>query len=364
MTSLMTALRALPEPEPCPDTATYLAEREKCLAADPRRAANHARWKATVRGAERLDYLPLKLDVENVSRCNFRCTMCQVSGWPKGRRGPDMSLDAFKALLDEQYGVFEIKLQGFGEPLMQGDPYFAMIRYARARHIWVRMVTNASLLHLNDNARKLIDSGVNEVQISVDGATREVYETIRRGARFDRVVSNCKLINAYCRDRGIERTKMWTVVQKANWHQMAELVDLGAEMLFPTMVFSLNLSDFGQADWRERNDAVTMEHALSTDLAWSLIERGDRLGIKVRFWNVTAKYSPESPQTLCPWPYERLYVSSDLRAVPCCLLGTPDVADLGDASRLTEVWHGPAMREFRRAHAEGRVPEYCRQCYK
>ena len=57
-----------------------------------------------------------------------------------------------------------------GEPLMQGDAYLAMLRHAREREIWVRTTTNASLLHLRENYRRLIDADPNEVQISIDGA--------------------------------------------------------------------------------------------------------------------------------------------------------------------------------------------------
>ena len=79
-----------------------------------------------------------------------------------------MCLHEFQSLIDEQTGLVEIKLNGLGEALMQGDDYFEMIRYARARRIWVRMTTNASLLHVDGNYRKLIDSGVNEIDISVE----------------------------------------------------------------------------------------------------------------------------------------------------------------------------------------------------
>jgi hypothetical protein len=41
---------------------------------------------------------------------------------------------------------------------MQRDDYFAMIGHARGQHIWVRTTTNASLLRLNDNYRKMIDA--------------------------------------------------------------------------------------------------------------------------------------------------------------------------------------------------------------
>src|SRR5258708_7900048 len=157
-------LLRLPPPQPVPDLAAYVAERERALASSPERRANYDRYLASKRRSAKVDYLPIRLDIENVSRCNFRCTMCVVSDWPKGKRAVDLPVEDFKRIIDEQVGLVEIKLQGIGEPTLQRDPYFEMIRYARSKHIWVRTTTNASLLHLNDNARKLIDSGVNEVQ--------------------------------------------------------------------------------------------------------------------------------------------------------------------------------------------------------
>src|SRR3569833_1361210 len=132
-------LMALPKPEPSAGIDAYNRERELALAFSERRRANYDIYlKSRAVRTAKLDYLPIKLDIENVSRCNFRCTMCQVSDWHKGQRAGDMPLESFKALLDHQYGLIEIKLQGMGEPLMQGDAYLAMLRHAREREIWVR----------------------------------------------------------------------------------------------------------------------------------------------------------------------------------------------------------------------------------
>ncbi|RJF76866.1 radical SAM protein [Azospirillum cavernae] len=358
------ALPVLPTPQPSAGVEAYRRERELALAHTSRRRENWERYLRGRFGGEDIDYLPVKLDIENVSRCNFRCRMCQVSDWPKGRRAADMSLDDFKHLLDEQYGVVEIKLQGMGEPLLQGDAVFDMIRHARSSHIWVRTTTNASLLHLHDNHRKLIDADPNEVQISIDGADRAVFEAIRRGSVFERVVANCRLINAYCDERGVSRTKMWVVVQRDNLHQLSDFVELAAAMGFHDLTFSLTLTDWGQKEWRERNDEILVDGKVSEEACWNLVERGRALGVAVSFWRVTEKYDTRRRETLCPWPFERLYVSSDLRAVPCCTVGTPEASDLGDARELTAAWTGETYRQFRRAHLNGDLPEICHGCYR
>lgn len=357
----------LPGPEPAAGLEAYRRERELAFEADPRKRHNFERYMAAGRRSAEVDYLPIKLDIENVSRCNFRCRMCVVSEWPKGRRADDLTLDAFERLIDEQYGLLEIKLQGVGEPLLQRDSFFAMIRHARGRHIWVRTTTNASLLHLRDNYAKLIDSGVNEVQISIDGASKEVYEAIRVGALFDRVTDNCRLINAYCRDLGIVRTKMWTVVQEANRHQLEGLVELAAELGFANQVFSLELSDWGLERWGVRNAEATARSGLTRDRLESLVRRGERLGVAVRFWHVARKYRLDEPGRLCPWPFERAFIGSDLRVAPCCYIGNPDVfqidGPIDGGRRFADIWFGDAFGGFRQAHLAGRLPAICRACY-
>ncbi len=355
--------RSIPAPEPSAGWAAYHAQRERALAFDPRRRANFEKYQRAKRDSAVLDYLPIKLDIENVSRCNFRCTMCQVSDWHKGQRAKDMPLESFKSLIDQQYGLIEIKLQGMGEPLMQREPYFEMLKYARAREIWVRTTTNASLLHLRENYARLIDADPNEVQISIDGADKQTFESIRRGSVFERVIANCRLINDYCEKKGVVRTKMWIVVQKGNRHQLAEFVSLAADAGFKSVAFSLNLTDWGQTKWNSLNSEVLAEDALSEEQCHELIDRGHARGLKVAFWSVTEKYSRRTKEKLCPWPFERLYVSSDMRAVPCCTIANPEVTDLGDAADLSQTWNSEAFVAFRDAHIKGEIPAVCRGCY-
>jgi MoaA/NifB/PqqE/SkfB family radical SAM enzyme len=362
-------LAALPMPRPSAGVEAYDHERELALAHDPRRRENYRRYLAFKHGlAEKrdrtvLEFLPVKLDIENVSRCNFRCRMCQVSDWPKGQRAGDMPVDAFKQLLDTQYGVIEIKLQGMGEPLMQRDDYFRMIAHARSSHIWVRTTTNASLLHLKDNYKRLIDADPNEVQISIDGADREVFEWVRRGSVFARVIANCKLLNDYCDQKGVVRSKMWVVVQRKNQHQLGDFVDLAAEIGFRSLCFSLSLTDWGQEEWRRRNSEISADNRITAALCEELIERGKERGVTVAYWTVAEKFHTRSAQGLCHWPFERLYVSSDLRVVPCCIIGNPEVSDLGDARDLTATWNGAKFQRFRADHISGNIPKECEACY-
>lgn len=353
---------SLPKPEPSLGIAAYRRERRAALLRSPRKLWNYRCYLRAQR-TEHLDYLPIKIDIENVSRCNFRCVMCQVSDWPKLKRAEDMSFDDFKTLIDSQHGLVEIKIQGMGEPTLARDTLFRMIRYARSKRIWVRTITNASLLHLNDNYSKMIDSGANEVQISIDGASKDTFEGIRRGSKFEQVIENCKLINSYAANKRRYSTKMWVVVQQANYQELNELVHLASEIGFRNVVFSLELLGWGQDSWNEINSGLSAQDQVTPELAQELLDQGLQYGIKVGFWTAVAKYSASRPESMCPWPFERAYISSDMRIVPCCMLANPEVSDLGEAKQFSEHWNGRLYREFRQDHLEGNIPSVCRECY-
>lgn len=346
----------LPLPEPSQGVQAYADERIACLALDQRKRENFMRYHATSRRGAVVDYLPIKLDIENVSRCNFKCTMCAVAGWKKGKRAEDMSLECFKRLIDEQYGLVEIKLNGLGEALMQGDDYYEMIRYARARRIWVRMTTNASLLGVNDNYKKLADSGVNEIDISIDGADAETFEAIRVGGSYKHVIRNCKLLNDYL---PAPRSKMWTLVQARNAHNLKAHVKLAAELGFKHLIFSLSLHGWGDDALAKQNDAASFE--LTGHELKELIAEGDEHDVRVAFWDVADKFDAEH---LCPWPFERAVVTSDSRVTPCCMIGDPDAYEISGGKSFNAVWLGSDYQRFREAHLQGKIPNVCKGCYK
>ena len=359
------ALLSLPQPEPAGGSQYFSDERARALDFSAARRDNYEkflRWKSA---GGPVDFLPIKLDIENVSRCNFRCVTCVVSDWKNGKRAEDMSPSSFKRLIDEQLGLIEIKLQGIGEPLMQGDDLIEMINYARSKSIWVRITTNASLLHLGDRYAKLVDADTNEIQISIDAADKDTFESIRKGSNFERVIDNVRLINSYAQKKGVERTKMWTVVQRENAHQLNELVEFAAELGFTNQVFMLNPISWGLGFWEDRISELSVVDELDIDVLNGLFEKGRALGVRVAFWVASEKYSTEKSGTRCPWPFERAFIGSDLRASPCCMIGNPDVYEIGKNVQdgFTESWFSDEYEQFRSAHKDGKLPDICKNCY-
>lgn len=349
-------------PMPAPDQVRYKSILKEGFKTFPERENNYLKYQEAKRGAK-VDYLPIRVDIENVSRCNYHCTMCQVSDWDHFKRAEDMSISDYKKFMKEQYGLIEIKIQGMGEPLLSQD-FFEMVKFARDRHIWVRSTNNGSLLHIKDNYKKLIDSDINEAIISIDGATDKTYETIRRGGKFKMVTRNCKMLNKYAVQNTDVRVRMWSVVQKENFHELEKFPALAGELGFNHLTFSLDLNDWGQDSWRDINDPVDMHNNFDIERAQNLISDGQQHGVDVTFWYLDEKYDFNDEHKLCPWPFERSFISSDMRVVPCCMISNPEIYDLGDARKFNDIWNGNDLQKFRQDHIDGNLPDICRTCYK
>jgi MoaA/NifB/PqqE/SkfB family radical SAM enzyme len=304
---------------------------------------------------------PVRLDVEPASKCNFRCIMCQVADWPNGKRAEDMTVEQLEQLLADQDTLTEVKLQGFGEPLMN-KKLFDLLERLVAKDIWVRTTTNGSLLHLRDAYKRLVDSGAGDITASFDGADKETFEKIRVKSKFEDVVRGFTLLNEYANAKDILATRMWVVVQKANRDQFREFVELADKMHFRRLTFSLGLSDWGQDKWRETN-AKLQANSFEQEEIEEIFARCKRYGIEVTFWNLAAKFSYKKGQ-ICHWPFSWSYVGSDSQVTACCMIGDPRIIGLGGPEKFSDVWNSPRYRAFRNAHLTGNIPGACKNCYE
>lgn len=306
------------------------------------------------------NYYPTIMDLEPNSTCNFRCTMCQVSNWKNGKRADDMSFDNFKNFIDRNNYFTEVKLHGMGEPLLH-KRYFDMVEYLSSQYIWTRTSINGSLLHVKDNYKKLIDADIGEVQCSFDGATKEIYEKIRVGANFEKVVDNLTLLNNYANTKNRLYTRMWALIQKSNRHQIFDFVELARKMNFKRLSFSVSLNDWGREEWNQNNKEQEA-HKFTQVEHDKLIGLSKKYGIDITLWEQASSYSTRDK--LCSWVFNRPYISSDSKIVPCCMIADPSVINFGDSRDFSNAWNNQKYQDFRQQHLDGNIPNCCKGCYR
>jgi radical SAM protein with 4Fe4S-binding SPASM domain len=319
--------------------------------------------------------LPRELQVEVTAACNLRCRMCLVRYQPPvDRIAGTMALDDFRRLIDSVPDVERITLQGLGEPLLV--PHLdEMVALAAGRGIAVGFNTNGTLLTA-ERAERLIQAGLGWLHVSVDGATADTYESIRDGARFERVRRGVEAIVAAKRRLGAERPELSLVcvAMRRNHEELRDLVRLAAECGVGR-VWVQNLShSFSDTDpageYREIRDFVAAEALWDGDPAVEHSFAGAReaaqaLGVELRLPRIEERPVTRAPgEPGCDWPWRSAYVAHDGVVQPCCMVMGVERATVGRLAEesLPELWHGPAYRRFRDALLGDEPPAVCRGC--
>ncbi len=316
---------------------------------------------------------PVEAYFEVANRCNSKCATCPLTFSPQ-EAARQLSLDEFKSLVDQLPHLRRAVLHGVGEPLLNRD-LPAMIAYLKSCGVYTVFNTNAALLTRRRQV-ELIDSGLDELRVSLDSSTPETYLRIRGIAAFERVVGNlAEMVRT--RSALASRTpalSIWVTALRDNLAQLPDIIDIAAsigveEVYLQRMVF-----------WGE--GLATAEQSVFVDFraeAEAVIDEAERRAQRtgVRFRGADA-LSPRAslidrppqrePWRTCSRPLRLAYVTAQGTALPCCIAPFTDAPfdtlRLGNYLRdgVDAVWTGEAYRRFREQLYSSDPPPSCRNC--
>lgn len=159
-------------------------------------------------------------------KCNLRCAHCYNVDYLADQKSLNIE-DNYQKIIDrlKELQFNHIHLLG-GEPLCE-ESIFNLIEYAASKDIIITINTNGTLL-TEQTINRLIDTGVKQITVSLDGAVAEDNDTIRGKGVFERVVGNLSMATAL-----IEEQKSQMIIQVAtvltgqnfaNIHRMPKLL--------------------------------------------------------------------------------------------------------------------------------------------
>jgi MoaA/NifB/PqqE/SkfB family radical SAM enzyme len=148
---------------------------------------------------------PFVLMVEPTNICNLRCPLCPSGNGTMTRHRGQMGYDGFRRLMAEQGpDLLLVMLWNQGEPFLHSR-LTDMVRLAKAQNIITITSTNAHFIRTRQDAEDVVDSGLDEIVVSLDGATPETYVKYRVGGDFDRAVAGIGLLIQAKQDLGARK---------------------------------------------------------------------------------------------------------------------------------------------------------------
>jgi len=324
-----------------------------------------------------LQSLPPRLYLESTTKCNFYCQTCSKGYAPY--YAEDLQKEIFTKVQQEIMPTnVRISITGFGEPTLASN-FDEILRMAIENGSEVHFVTNASLLNYS-RIEKLTRVPV-AITISVDGATKETFESIRAGSNFDLILDKLGMIKKL---RDIHLSNVFShfsfnfVALRQNIHELPDVVRLAhrygidvvgvADYAFNDLEFDENSPRF---DPDHANRCLEEARAVAESLGVRLdlpppydptppaVPRSSLWG-KIK---KTGRLFPERNRfpRKCSSPWTEPYVHTDGQVTPCCASGQR----LGDLRfhSFPQVWNGWRYRILRRRIHTPFPPLGCRRCF-
>ena len=192
-----------------------------------------------------------KVYIEPTIYCNLDCRTCIRHVWHEElglMEGSTFTqiLDNLK-LLEPRPTVF---FGGLGEPLFHKD-IVDWIAQAKALGMTVEMITNGTLL-TEDRARALVASGLDNLWISLDGATPESFADVRLGAQLPNIIENVMGLRRLRKGGHFAKPEIDIafVAMKRNLHELPQVLKL-AGRLDARQIKVSNVLPYTQELWGE-----------------------------------------------------------------------------------------------------------------
>ena len=274
---------------------------------------------------------PVAVSIEPNNTCNLRCPECPAGMKELTRPGGFMSPALFHNAIDQlSPHLSYLTLYFQGEPYMSKH-LFDFIAYARSKKIFVATSTNGHFLD-EASVRQTIDTGLNKLIVSLDGADQASYESYRKGGNFEKVVSGIRLLVR--EKKRLKKTTPEIVLQclvlKSNEHQMNEIRNLAKDM-------GVDKLEFKTAQFNDYQNGNP------------LMPENPKYSRYRRHHGKVTRFTPKNRMSdSCFRMWSSCVITWDGKVVPCCFDKDANhlLGDLAKQSFL-EIWNGKPYRDFR-----------------
>lgn len=290
-------------------------------------------------GGRLTPHFPSQVIVDITEVCNLECIHCPHPEFKKSVHYATRYLDpALNAkIVDEvrDHGKGQtqyIRYSSEGEPLVHPKGY-EMIEYAaRNSGVYVTLTTNGTIMN-EKRTRRLLDSGVHMIDISIDAFTPETYAKVR--VKGDLNVTRVNVLNliSWIKQSGSPTKVVVSFIeQPQNKHEAAEF----------------------QAYWTEQGaDFVVVRRLHSA------------AGAVVNIANLMRTEQASDLRRPCVYPWERLVLNprGHLAFCPADWTHGSTIADYRETT-VAQVWQGEFYRKLRTAHLSNDFSShgFCGQC--
>ncbi len=342
------------------------------------RSMNRALYE---RGSEFQGNYPLHLEVSIMAGCDIRCFMCSIAQLSEEENKElmkrRMSWETFQILERDLFPYAESIFFGIGGEAMLHPDFCKFVHCASTAGLKVNLTTNGMSLVSPKIAHVCVDH-VNDLTLSIDGATPETFERIRVGARWDKLLKGIERLNALKEASNHSSLKLSIniALMRQNIEELPDLVELahqwGVKRIMAEHFLSMapELESQSLFSTPEKSDRYILE-AIAVAEPYGIHMEVPDLFCKentpeMKHGNIRnvrpIEREPEQPHcTLLN--YSTVIYPSGM--VTSC--GHPDAMYLFPVGNVNEqpfheIWFGERYQALRVSASKNKIPETCLNC--
>lgn len=279
---------------------------------------------------------PQNIIIDPTNICVLSCPLCPTGSGKLKCQKSMMSFDLFKKIVDQIPTLRHISLFNWGESFLNTE-IFEMIKHAKSKDILISIHSNLNLGKDEDFWRKVIQSGFDHLEISLDGASQETYEKYRRGGNFDLVIENIRKIVSVKEELGAEKPRVtWKfIVNRFNEQEIEKAKDMAGKL---GVEFALGTIEVGDENPDVKFDGNIVERMSG----WLPKEEKYRRG------HYVGEYKKPLFDCSCDQLFTTLAVGPDGKVFPCCWLAD-EKNSFGDLSveSFDKIWNNKKYQHSR-----------------
>jgi radical SAM protein with 4Fe4S-binding SPASM domain len=304
-------------------------------------------WRGPAPTSDR--FLSVFMDQNN--KCNLRCRMC---GFSDARVAaltkydlPRWAYDRIAAELFPRANYVCLSLMT--EPFMTRD---FPERLAALRTYGVPfsdLITNGTLMS-EESVSMILDSGLTRLIVSIDGGTKKIFESVRTGANFERVIANFALLRTRRRERNatLPRLRINHVLSELNIDHFNAFLGL-VESLESEEVAVRTVSRMSEAAIQESSDPAFWEKVriARVKLAAFCARTGvvDAAFLRDRHTTIDL-FTDAGEKLICRTPWTTIAIHPNGDVYPCMAWSRPPIGNL-TRQTFDDIWNGDAVRALR-----------------
>jgi len=291
---------------------------------------------------------PVNVTWEITLKCNLKCVHCLSDAGPRLKE--ELTAKEALRLVDQLAGikVFQVNIGG-GEPFLRAG-FIDLLRYAHGKGIVTCVSTNGMLID-DSLARDLAGLKMFYMQVSLDGATVEVNDSIRGEGTYNRIMGAIE-----CLARQGVAFSINTVLTRMNFPQLEALRSMAAEYGAELRVSRFRPSGRGKDSKSYLGPDVEQLEAFAEWLArHDMVRTGDS------FFCLTSEHRRRKGLDMCGAAKMTVCISPSGNVYPCAFLQEmPFLVGNVRENDFKTLWdHSPILECLRNLNVEA-----CVDCYR